>query len=61
MAIKLWVDDVRPAPEGYVHAHSVNEAIKAIEAAGREVNLVDIDHDTGDFARDRGDFINLLD
>ena len=24
--MKLWVDDVRPAPEGYVWAKSVNEA-----------------------------------
>lgn len=30
--IKLWVDDVRPAPEGYVWVKSVNEAKTRIEA-----------------------------
>ena len=28
--IKLWLDDVREAPEGYCHCHSVNEAKKKI-------------------------------
>ena len=28
--MKLWVDDVRPAPEGWEHVHSVNEAVGAI-------------------------------
>ena len=29
--MKLWIDDVRPAPEGYVWCHSVNEARTTIE------------------------------
>lgn len=29
--IKLWVDDVRPAPEGYIWCHSVYRAIKEIQ------------------------------
>lgn len=29
--MKLWIDDVRPAPEGYVWCHSVFQAIKEIE------------------------------
>lgn len=28
--MKLWVDDIRPAPEGYVWCKSVNEAKKQI-------------------------------
>ena len=28
--MKLWVDDVRPAPDGYVWCKSVNEAIDCI-------------------------------
>lgn len=28
--MKLWVDDVRPAPEGYVWCKSVSEAISRI-------------------------------
>ena len=30
--MKLWIDDVRPAPEGYVWCKSVNEAEARIEA-----------------------------
>ena len=29
--MKLWIDDVRPAPEGYFYCFSVNEAKRAIE------------------------------
>ena len=28
--MKLWVDDIRPAPNGYVWCKSVNEAKEAI-------------------------------
>ena len=28
--MKLWIDDVRPAPEGYVRCKSINEAIATI-------------------------------
>ena len=31
--MKLWIDDVRPAPEGYVWCKSVNEAkMKVVES-----------------------------
>jgi hypothetical protein len=29
--MKLWIDDVRPAPDGYMWAKSVNEAIDLIK------------------------------
>ena len=28
--MKLWIDDIRPAPEGYIWCKSVNEAKEAI-------------------------------
>ena len=69
--MKLWIDDVRPAPEGYIECKSVNEAkgeIQALEfyslAGGCEwaaIELLDIDHDAGDFVYDGGDYIKLLD
>ena len=62
--IKLWIDDVRPAPKGYVRAQSVNEAIAIIEAAEScetIIEIIDIDHDAGDFAEYGGDYIKLLD
>lgn len=36
--MKLWIDDVRPAPEGYVWCKSVNEAKKTIQNEEHELN-----------------------
>ena len=62
--MKLWIDDVRPAPEGYIWAHSVWRAIKEIDLAdmrGEAIELIDIDHDAGDYWQYGGDYIKLLD
>ena len=62
--VKIWVDDVRPIPVGYEGTKSVNETIaliEQIEAEGGEVELLDLDHDLGDYAKDGGDAINILD
>ena len=75
--MKLWIDDVRPAPKGYVWCRSVNQAKEGITLRERmdgvrllfepynEVispfELIDIDHDAGDYASDGGDYIKLLD
>ena len=62
--MKIWVDDLRPVPEGYVGTKSVNETItliESLESKGSEIELLDLDHDLGDFAYDGGDAIKLLD
>ena len=63
--MKLWIDDVRPAPDNdYLWAVSVNHAIEIIKASERfsqTIELIDIDHDAGDYANDGGDYIKLLD
>ena len=94
--MKLWLDDLRPAPEGYVWCKSVFEAIDYIGASERAVmcrqweidtakfpvfhggycpnvedvqralekhriELLDLDHDAGDYAHLGGDYIRLLD
>ena len=67
--MKLWIDDVRPAPEGYVWIKSVNVAKRKIKENERmnkvfhftDIELIDIDHDAGDFVYDGGDYIKLLD
>ncbi len=62
--MKLWLDDLRPVPLGYEGARSVNEAIAMIEEAeqnGIEIELLDLDHDLGNYASDGGDAIKLLD
>lgn len=62
--MKLWIDDVRPAPDGYIRSYTVNESkdwIITLEHKGIEIELIDIDHDAGDCAKDGGDYIKLLD
>lgn len=73
--MKLWVDDIRPAPDGYVWCHSVEEAKRVISKAAADfvksfkeghpdeslhIQLIDLDHDAGEYVNDGGDYINLL-
>lgn len=65
--MKLWIDDIRPAPGDCFHewawCRSVNTAKRVIETtekSGCRIELIDIDHDAGDYAADGGDYINLL-
>ena len=76
--MRLWIDDVRPAPEGYVWCKTVNDAMDSIVLREkwnglpwvygtddseiiRPYELIDIDHDAGDYACYGGDYIKLLD
>ena len=63
--LKIWVDDVRPAPEGYIWLKSVNEVKKYLAdphiLCNYEISLIDLDHDAGDYAKDGGDYIKILD
>lgn len=73
--MKLWIDDVRPAPEEYVWCKSVNKAKRIImryeflykdvkmdnSHFNYNIELLDVDHDAGDYAYDGGDYIKLLD
>lgn len=62
--MKIWLDDLRPVPQGYEGAKSVNEAIALIEEAekaGIDIEVLDLDHDLGDYYTDGGDVIKLLD
>lgn len=78
--MRLWIDDVRPAPEGYTWVKSVEEAKAAIclfeeetenfldeydfppfDLWNRTIEVIDIDHDAGDYSNYGGDYIKLLD
>lgn len=65
MKYRLWLDDVRPAPEGYKWLRSVEEAKVLIGVTEKihhkTIELIDIDHDAGEYAADGGDYIKLLD
>ena len=60
--MKLWIDDLRPAPAGYVWVktvHMAKEIIKVREEDGYPFELISLDHDAGDFGPP--DYIKLLD
>ena len=74
--MKLWVDDVMPAPTMYACLKSVDEAKECIEFLEEQlakvstelrrysrnnIEIIDIDHDAGDYVRFGGDYIKLLD
>lgn len=64
--MKIWVDDVRSMPKGYnIHCQSVNDTIGVIEYIEMKqkvnIELLDLDHDAGDFRYDGGDYIKILD
>ena len=62
--MKIWVDDVRIPPKGFVWAQSTNQAIELIKTAiDRDftIEVIDLDHDSGDFVKDGGDYIRVLD
>ena len=61
--MKIWLDDLRPAPAGFVWCRSVNEEKRLIaeQETLQPIECIDCDHDLGDYADDGGDGIRLLD
>ena len=60
--MKIWLDDIREVPNGYIHVRSVNNAKFVINQCierGYGMEL-DLDHDLGDYAGDGGDAICLV-
>lgn len=53
MMMKLWIDDIRPAPDGFIWCKSVNQAKAAITAYEHQYScdniLIDLDHDADDY------------
>ena len=68
--MKIWIDDVIPAPEEYVWLKCVNDAIRYIETYGDYeddnntlvvlIEIIDIGYDAGQYAQYGGDYIKLL-
>ena len=58
--MKLWIDDVRPAPEGYVWCKSTLNALHTIYHNADDIEEIALDHDAGEYVREGGDFIKVL-
>lgn len=50
--MKLWVDDLRPAPDGWTWAKNSKDAMKLI--ASRRIDEISLDHDLGGEDTTRG-------
>ena len=55
MMMKLWIDDVRPAPDGFIWCKSINQAKAAITAYEHQYScdniLIDLDNDGKDYCK----------
>ena len=74
--MKLWLDDCRPAPEGYIWAKSVREAELIVSRFNWVTDYlaghikapltlpwfseINIDHDAGCYVTDGGNYIEFL-
>ena len=57
--MKIWLDDVRPAPEGFYHAYTVEEAIFIIRKWEGEIDYAWEQYILGNYNRERFErFIN---
>lgn len=64
--MKLWIDDIRPSPEGYKWIQSVDEFIWWFEHRSEsdelsQIELIDLDHDSGIWNNYGGDYIKIID
>lgn len=59
--LKVWIDDMRPAPsEEYTHLATTSWAINFIKIYKNNITELNLDHDAGDFQCYGGDYINIL-
>ena len=61
--MKVYLDDWREPPPGYVLVRSVNELKRLVRERGREIELLDLDNYLNEYSRFGGngiDFVNWL-
>ncbi|MCR4804660.1 MAG: hypothetical protein K5981_03315 [Clostridia bacterium] len=61
--MKIWLDDLRDTPAGYVRAYSVSDAKDLIEDCERRnipIELIDLDYDLGAYEMYGGKGMRLL-
>ena len=63
----IWVDDIRECPEDYDYCFkSTNDTIKLLKDLHKydlecTIDVLDLDHDAGDYAKYGGDYIKIID
>ena len=61
--MKLWIDDVRNPPDGYIWCTTVDQVLTLLRDPDTcdKIELLDLDHDAGSYAEFGGDYIKVLD
>ena len=53
MMMKLWIDDIKPAPDGFIWCKSIDQTKAAITAYEHQYScdniLIDLDNDAADY------------
>lgn len=61
MKYKIWVDDCRVPPTGYIWFKTVNDTVAFIQEHPTQIEILDLDHDASDELRVfGGDYIQIL-
>lgn len=65
MSLKLWIDDMRQPPSAdWLWIKTVKMAKSIIHHYEHQYQddtiLIDLDHDAGDYAKDGGDYVEIL-
>ena len=50
--MKVYLDDIRPTPDGWIHVYWPDEAIELLKTG--DVEIISLDHDLGDDDRGTG-------
>lgn len=61
--MKIYVDDIRKTPEGYIRTYSVKETIILIKTAmayDDKIEEISLDFDAGEYSLYDGDYIKIL-
>ena len=65
--MKIWVDDLRECPDDYDYwFKTTNDAVKLLKECEKYgldciIEVLDLDHDAGDYAKYGGDYIKIID
>jgi hypothetical protein len=58
--MKLYLDDEREAPEGWIRVHTVPDLIHMVRNSANEVQVISLDHDLGEGELSGYDFLKWL-
>lgn len=58
--MKLWLDDLRPAPEGWEHCVSAWKALELVLRMGEEIDEWSLDHDLGEGVPTGNEFLRMI-